>query len=93
MIKIDRPSADRLGIRRVLSIDHSPTCGAKRGADAIDIGNDHARHRHFHHLTGAHESVLQINDDMRCAVWVQPVKYGDATTAEDHALPDFVGDT
>ena len=65
MLKEDRPGADRLRIRRVLRIDHSPARGAKGGADAIDIGNDGAGHRRFRNLAGGHEAVLQIDDDVR----------------------------
>ena len=65
MLKKDRPGADRLRIRRVLGIDHSATRGAQGGADAIDIGNDCAGHRHFRNLAVVHEAVLQIDDDVR----------------------------
>jgi hypothetical protein len=92
MLKKDRPSADRLGICRVLRIDHSPTCGAKGGADAIDIGNDHAGHRHFRHLTLVHEAVLQIDDDVRRVAWTEAVEHRDAPTVAFSSFADRVED-
>ena len=90
MLKINRPGADRLRIRRVLRIDHSPACGAKGGADAVDIGNDCTGHRHFRNLAGGHEAVLQIDDDVRGLARVQRIEYRDATTAELNPLSDLV---
>src|SRR4051812_4153539 len=65
VLKEDRPRADRLVIHCMLRKDHRSACSANSGADAVDIGNNSAGHRHFHHLPLAHEAVLQIDDDMR----------------------------
>jgi hypothetical protein len=65
MLKKDRPGADCLRIYRMLQVDHNPTCGAQGSADAVDIGDNCASHRHFSNLAVAHETVLQIDDDVR----------------------------
>ena len=82
MLEEDRPCADRFRIRRVLGIHHSPTCGAKGSADAINIGNDRPGHRHFHHLSVVHETVLQIDDDVRGLLRTQGIEHRDVITAE-----------
>ena len=92
MLKIDRPGADRLFIYRVLQIDHNPTCLTQGGTDAVDIGNDRAGHRHFRHLSVAHEAVLQINNDVCSLTRTQVVKHRDAATAAPSSFADRVED-
>ena len=49
----------------VLDVDDEPARGAQCGADAIDVGHDVARGRNLGGLSLGHESVLQIDHDMR----------------------------
>jgi hypothetical protein len=92
MLKVNRPCADRFCIRRVLRVDHRPACGAKGGADTIDIGDDGAGHRCFRNLAVVHEAVLQIDDDVRGLARAQGIEYCYATTVARDPLADLVED-
>ncbi len=54
-------------VDRVLDIDDEPAGSPHGGAYAVDIGDDLAGRRNFRRLTGRHESVLQVNHDVRGA--------------------------
>ncbi|GLS39917.1 hypothetical protein GCM10010869_55140 [Mesorhizobium tianshanense] len=63
---------------------------AQRGADAIDIGYDRAGHRRLCHLAVVHETVLQIDDDVRSLARIEAVENGDAAPVARSSFTDRV---